>query len=283
MRSHVLRLRQSGRQPSLRCRPAKPAPGLDGSALRAYRREVRQVMRDSHGSDVVQRENGDEPSAPEPRLELREPRLTLPRPQLTLTGDATLDHLRLLLSLTPQLIQPLTLANPNLFNLSVLPRSAPATPSTQPAPTTTPSAPTAPTVPATPATPSTAASSSSPSVPSSATLFSLGFFNARIVFEQPSVTLPPDVAERERRFREAVEPSEEPAGLDTGQLIKGLVTAFLTTTPPGQEILRALTSALSGGESSSGPSIDLNLDLIPTPILEGRPPTIMIGLGVRLP
>jgi hypothetical protein len=230
---------------------------------------VRRILRSPSGSDVVRRENGDAPASPEPRLRLREPSLALPRPRLSLNDEGGLDHLHLLLNLTPQLIAPLLLANPSLFNVSVVPTTAPAAAALSPTTTGTSS-------PSTQTAPSTG--SSTPSLPSSATLLSHEIFNLRLVFEEPSITLPPDLAEREQRFRQAFEPTDEPAEVDTGELVKGLITAFLTTTPPGQAILQALTGALGGGEPSTGPSVDINFDVIPTPLLEGRPPSIQLGI-----
>jgi hypothetical protein len=113
-------------------------------------------------------------------------------------------------------------------------------------------------------------------VPGSVTPFEIGPLRFRIVFEEESLELPEGIREREERFEQFVE--QEPEGIDTGELIRGLVSAFLTQTEPGRAILNGVTGALGGTEPSTEPSFNINLDLQPGPLLEGQPPSFGVEL-----
>ena len=123
--------------------------------------------------------------------------------------------------------------------------------------------------------PPSAEEESAPSVPGGATLFSAGPARFRVLFEQPSIPEPESL----QRINAILNP---PSGLDTGGMIKGLITAFLTTTPPGKQILRGITGALgSSEESSGGASFHIDLNLLPTPILQGEPPAFQLMFEIR--
>jgi hypothetical protein len=112
-------------------------------------------------------------------------------------------------------------------------------------------------------------------------LFSAGFFHFRAVFEEPSLNVSDALKESEQRFSQFVTPPS--TGIDTGALIKGLITNFLTQTPPGQSILQAVTGAFgsAGDTTGSGPTIDLNLDVLPSPVLKGQAPSCMLNVEGR--
>jgi hypothetical protein len=176
-------------------------------------------------------------------------------------------------AVSPALLSSLFLRDPTLFNIYLSPLSPVVTGG--------------PLVPVNlgstffPIVPPTPQSSTSPtaSVPSQFSLFSAGFFQFRAVFEEPSPNVSEALKESEERFSQAVSPPS--TGIDTGKLIKGLVTNFLTQTPPGQSILQAVTGAFGGGGAPSGPTINLNLDVLPSPVLQGQAPGFMLNVEGR--
>ena len=178
------------------------------------------------------------------------------------------------LASSPQLVQDLLTRDPTRFNLFISPVS--------------PVAPIGPLAPLNPTSrsrifpniPTTLQPSTSPTstVPSEFSLFSAGLFHFRLVFEEPSLNVSDALRESEQRFSQFVNPPSP--GIDTGKLIKGLITNFLTQTPPGQAILQGVTGAL-GSESEadeSGPTVNINLDVLPAPVLQGRPPSVMLNI-----
>ncbi|MDH5564600.1 MAG: hypothetical protein OEY91_13390 [Nitrospirota bacterium] len=175
---------------------------------------------------------------------------------------------------SPQLVQDLLARDPTRFNFALSPIS--------PATTFGPLAPISPTSASRffPAIPSTLQSSptSTPSVPSEFSLWSHGPFHFRLVFEEPSLNISESLRESEQRFSQFINPPS--SELDTGKLIKGLITNFLTQTPPGQAILQGITGAFggSGEPGETGPTLNLNLDVLPSPVLQGQPPTIMLNV-----
>lgn len=177
-------------------------------------------------------------------------------------------------AISPALLNSLFLRDPTLFNIYLSPLS--------PVVTGGPLVPLNlgstffPIVPPTPQ----SSSASTASVPSQFSLFSAGFFQFRAVFEEPSPKVSEALKESEERFSQFVSPPS--TGIDTGKLIKGLVTNFLTQTPPGQSILQAVTGAFgSGGDAAAGPTINLNLDVLPSPVLQGRAPGFMLNVEGR--
>ena len=175
---------------------------------------------------------------------------------------------------SPQLVQDLLSRDPTRFNFALSPLS--------PATTFGPLAPISPTSASRffPAIPSTLQTSptSTPSVPGEFSLWSRGPFHFRLVFEEPSLNISESLRESEQRLSQFVNPPS--SELDTGTLIKGLITNFLTQTPPGQAILQGITGAFggSGGPGETGPTLNLNLDVLPSPVLQGQPPTIMLNV-----
>jgi len=115
-------------------------------------------------------------------------------------------------------------------------------------------------------------------VPSEFSLFSAGLFHFRLVFEEPSMNVSEALRESEQRFSQFVNPPSP--GIDTGKLIKGLITNFLTQTPPGQAILQGVTGAFSSESEAdeSGPTVNINLDVLPSPVLQGKPPSVMLNI-----
>jgi len=178
------------------------------------------------------------------------------------------------LSSSPQLIQDLSALDPSRFNIYISPLS-----------TQTSIGPLAPINPTSglrifPNIPSQLQSTTTPgvSVPSEFSLFSKGPFHFRIVFEEPSLNTSEALRESEQRFSQFVNPPSP--GIDTGKLIKGLITNFLTQTPPGQSILQGVTGAFSSGseEGEPVPTTNLNLDILPSPILKGQLPGVMLNV-----
>jgi hypothetical protein len=178
------------------------------------------------------------------------------------------------LSSSPQLIHDLIALDPGRFNIYISPLS-----------TLTPVGPLVPINPTSrlhifPNIPSKLQSTTTPgaSVPSELSLFSKGLFHFRLVFEEPSLNTSESLRESEQRFSQFVSPPSP--GIDTGKLIKGLITNFLTQTPPGQSILQGVTGAFRSGseEGESGPTINLNLDVLPSPVLKGQLPGVMLNV-----
>jgi len=178
-------------------------------------------------------------------------------------------------AVSPTLLNGLFLRDPTLFNIYVSPLSPVVTGFSPVIPVNLGST-LFPIIPPTPQS-STAAGAT---VPSQFSLFSAGFFQFRAVFEEPSPNVSEALKESEERFSQAVTPPS--TGIDTGKLIKGLVTNFLTQTPPGQSILQAVTGAFgSGGDAPTGPTINLNLDVLPSPVLQGQAPGFMLNVEGR--
>lgn len=250
-------------------------------------RRVRRLVAETRAAALsVQREGEEATSGETPS----ESPVTLPNIDLTLRDTPGRFSLGRLLHLAPPLIDPLASSDPSPFQVRFLPLDPLTSQVTQSRP------------PWLEPLPPQQQQASTPSLPSSATLFSHGPFRFRLIFEEPSITLPEQLQEEEARYR-AIEqgqplpgPSEgetrpgatgqgQPSPeLDVGRMIKGLVGSFLTTTEPGRAILDGLgrvTGATGAASSPSGPSWHLNLDLLPTPILEGQPPMIYIGVEGR--
>ncbi len=211
----------------------------------------------------------DEPAGEEERAGTAPGELRLPDFRLDLPGIPGDRERRFhrMLNLIPPLRNPLESGDVNHFNLSLLPLSPGAGILFQPR---------APWLPPSTSRTGAGATASKPSVPGSVTLFSVGPAKFRIVFEEPGIELPEFARESEERFR-GVMTGEPPRRYNTGDMIKGLIKNFLTQTPPGQQILRRMGGLLGGGEEGA-PSVHLNLDLLPGPVLEGHPPAFSVGI-----
>jgi len=173
---------------------------------------------------------------------------------------------------SPQLTQDLFRLDPRRFHIYLSPIT--------PGPSAGPLAPVNPTSQFFPSIPSSlqTSSPSSPSVPSALSLFGAGPFHFRIVFEEPSLHISESLRESEQRLSQFINPPSQ--GIDTGKLIKGLITNFLTQTPPGKAILQGVTGAIGSDNDSSesGPTVNINLDVLPSPVLKGQPPSLMFGV-----
>ncbi|MFQ5598901.1 MAG: DUF4157 domain-containing protein, partial [Nitrospiria bacterium] len=219
---------------------------------------------------IVQRQE-EEPASPEPPLSA-----SVPSPDISVGSVEGEDNSQVNSTLvsSPQLVHDLFTLDPTRFNLFISPVS--------------PVAPVGPLAPINPNAssrffpniPSSLQPSAgpTPSVPSELSLFSLGLFHFRLVFEEPALNVSEALRESEQGFSQFVSPPSP--GIDTGKLIKGLVTNFLTMTPPGQAILQGVTGALGSGEEAaeSTPTVNINLDVLPSPVLQGRPPNIMVNV-----
>jgi hypothetical protein len=216
----------------------------------------------------IQRDNDETPGAEETPGETQ-----LPALDFRLTPSSTLwePRFKRMLRLVPPLVNPLERGDVSRFRTRIDPLSPDARdllettpPWLQPPPT------------------QEGGAESSPAVPGSATLYSAGPARFRLVFEEPSLQLPESVREAEARYERnlGTAPSSQ---LDTGAMITGLIKNFLTQTPPGRQILQGLRRVIGGAEreETSGLSVNLNLDVLPAPILEGEPPRFMLNLEGR--
>jgi hypothetical protein len=226
---------------------------------------------DGQAPRVIQRD--DDPTVgTEPQAEAAVPSPDVNVESVDVENEAEVDST---FAVSPALLNGLFLLDPTQFNIYLSPLS--------------PVAPIGPLVPVNsgptffPSIPSTLQSTTAPtaSVPSQFSLYSAGFFHFRAVFEEPSLNVSDALKESEKRFSQFVTPPS--TGIDTGALIKGLVTNFLTQTPPGQSILQAVTGAFgsAGDTTGSGPTIDLNLDVLPSPVLKGQAPSFMLNVEGR--
>jgi hypothetical protein len=117
-----------------------------------------------------------------------------------------------------------------------------------------------------------------PSLPDSITLYTLGPVKFRVIFEAPEPELKPPPGDVEAPYR-GLSALTQPNQASTGDMIKGLTKNFLITTPIGNQITGYLTRLLgSAGGGETGRSLNFNIDLHPTPVLEGKPPMIMLNL-----
>jgi hypothetical protein len=221
-------------------------------------------MRRTSGA-IVQRDEGESPTVPE---------ATVPSPDVNVESVDVEDESQLdsTFASSPSLVNGLFSLDPTRFNIYLSPISPVGV-----------LGPLAPVPPASstffPTIPSSLQSSSTPpaSVPSEFSLYSAGLFQFRLVFEEPKLNVSEALRESEQRFSQFVSPPSE--GIDTGKLIKGLITNFLVTTPPGQAILQGVTGAFGGSDGpTSGPTVNLNLDVLPSPILEGQAPGVMLNV-----
>jgi len=237
---------------------------------------VNQVSRTFNSNALIQRQE-QEPALPETPTSAPEPVTAVPASPDVNVGSVEGENntpLNSTLASSPQLVRDLFALDPTRFNLFMSSVSP-----------TTPNGPLAPINPTSssrffPNIPSTLQPSASPgpTVPSEFSLFSAGLFHFRLVFEEPSLNVSEALRESEQRFSQFVNPPSP--GIDTGKLIKGLITNFLTQTPPGQAILQGVTGAFSSGseESEPGPTVNINLDVLPSPVLQGRPPSVMLNI-----
>jgi len=245
----------------------------------ATTQSVNQVSRGVNSNTFIQRQE-QEPASPETPTSGPEPTTVAPvySPNVnveSVEGESN-TPLNSTLASSPQLVRDLFTLDPTRFNLFISPVSP-----------TTPNGPLAPLNPTSrsrffPNIPSTLQPSASPgpTVPSEFSLFSSGLFHFRLVFEEPSLNVSEALRESEQRFSQFVNPPSP--GIDTGKLIKGLITNFLTQTPPGQAILQGVTGAFGSGsgseESEPGPTVNINLDVLPSPVMQGRPPSVMLNI-----
>ena len=236
---------------------------------------INQISRAVNPNMIIQRQEL-EPSSP--GTPTSDPTTAAPSPSLDVNVEsvevANNTQLDSTLVSSPQLVHDLLTLDPTRFNIYISPVSpvsaigplAPINPNSRSA--------IFPNIPSRLQPPT----SPTPTVPSELSLFSAGLFHFRLVFEEPSLDVSEALGESEQRFSQFVNPPSP--GIDTGKLIKGLITNFLTQTPPGQAILQGVTGTLGSDNEAgdSGPTVNINLDVLPSPVLQGRPPSVKLNI-----
>jgi hypothetical protein len=238
------------------------------------------VITDAAGSAAgrIQRQDGEEGNGPEEEAEVA-PGSTSPEgisffpfqfQEPNLFGEP--EPFRFLRLTHPELFEPLALGDLSPFRISLMPLNPFSQALLQPQqPSFLNFQPPAP----------VSSGAAAPTVPGSATLYSLGPARFRVVFEENGPQLPPELAEEETRFRALMGEDVSPG---TGTMVKAIVKNLLTQTEPGRQILSSIGSVIgSSEEEGSGFSWNLNIDVLPAPVLEGELPAVQLMLEAHWP
>ena len=143
----------------------------------------------------------------ESRSEETSPESSTSLPNIELTPRDTSGRFALerMLQLVPSLVNPLENSDPSPFQVHFLPLDLSPRLVTEPRP------------PWLEPLPPEEQQASTPSLPSSATVFNGGPFRFRLIFEQPSITLPEQLREEEARYRAMGQPAAAGAVRGGGQ------------------------------------------------------------------